>query len=42
MAQLTFNDEKFEINPELKPNAFTLENSENLRETDLDKPEKRH
>jgi hypothetical protein len=41
MARLTFNDEKFEINPELKPTAFTLENSENLRETDLDKPEKR-
>jgi hypothetical protein len=41
MARLTFNDEKFEINPELKPNAFTLQNSENLRETDLDKPEKR-
>jgi hypothetical protein len=42
MARLTFNDEKFEINPELKPTAFALENSENLRETDLDKPEKRH
>jgi hypothetical protein len=41
-ARLTFNDEKFEINPELKPNAFTLENSEKLRETDLDKPEKKH
>jgi hypothetical protein len=41
MARLTFIDEKFEINPELKPTAFTLENSENLRETDLDKPEKR-
>src|SRR5215510_4340734 len=42
LAKLTFNDEKFEINPDLKPNAFTLENSENLRETDLDKPEKKH
>jgi outer membrane lipoprotein-sorting protein len=42
IARLTFIDEKFEINPELKPNAFTLENSENLRETDLDKPEKKH
>ena len=42
MARLTFNDEKFEINPELKPTAFTLENSENLRETDLDKPEKKN
>jgi hypothetical protein len=41
IARLTFN-EKFEVNPELKPNAFTLENSENLRETDLDKPEKKH
>jgi hypothetical protein len=41
LARLTFN-EKFEINPELPPNAFTLENGEKLRETDLDKPEKRH
>jgi hypothetical protein len=41
MARLTFNEEKFEINPELKPNAFTLENSEKLRETDLDMPEKK-
>ena len=41
IARLTFNDEKFEINPDLKPNAFTLENSENLRKTDLDKPEKK-
>jgi outer membrane lipoprotein-sorting protein len=41
MARLTFNYEKFEVNPELKPTAFTLENSENYRETDLDKPEKR-
>jgi outer membrane lipoprotein-sorting protein len=42
LAKLTFSDEKFEINPDLKPNAFTLENSENLRETDLDKPEKKN
>ena len=41
IARLTFN-EKFEIDPDLKPNAFTLENSENLRETDLDKPENKH
>jgi hypothetical protein len=41
-ARLTFTEEKFEINPELKPNAFTLENSENLRELDLDKPETKH
>jgi len=42
MARLTFNDEKFEINPDLKPATFTLENGENLRETDLDRPEKKH
>ncbi len=41
MARLTFNDEKFEINPDLKPNAFALENTEKLRETDLDKPEQK-
>src|SRR5215468_4225464 len=42
MARLTFIDEKFQINPELKPTSFTLENTENFRETDLDKPEKKH
>jgi hypothetical protein len=41
MARLTFNAEKFEINPELKSAAFTLENTEKFRETDLDKAEKR-
>jgi hypothetical protein len=40
-ARLTFNDEKFEINPQLKPTTFTLDNTENLKETDLDKPEKK-
>src|SRR5215475_1425375 len=29
-ARLTFNDEKFEINPDLKQGAFTLENTEKL------------
>jgi hypothetical protein len=38
-ARLTFNEEKFEINPELKPEAFTLENTGKLPETDLDKSE---
>jgi hypothetical protein len=41
MARLTFQEDKFEINPELKSAAFTLENTEKFRETDLDKPEKR-
>jgi hypothetical protein len=40
-ARLTFNEEKFEINPELRPTTFILENTENLKETDLDKPEKK-
>jgi hypothetical protein len=40
-ARLTFNDEKFEINPQLNPTTFTLDNTENLKETDLDKPEKK-
>jgi hypothetical protein len=39
-ARLTFNDERFEINPtDLKPEAFQLENTENLPLTDLDKPD---
>jgi hypothetical protein len=38
-ARLTFNEERFEINPELKPEVFTLENTEKMPETDLDKPE---
>lgn len=37
-ARLLFNEEKFEINPELPPNAFALENTEKLAELDLDKP----
>src|SRR5262245_38800875 len=42
MARLTFNDDtKFEIDPELKPTSFTLENTEKFRETDLDKPDKK-
>lgn len=39
-ARMTFNDERFEINPDLKPSTFALENTENFREIDLDKPEK--
>lgn len=39
-ARLTFNDERFELNPtDLKPEAFQLENTENLPLTDLDKPD---
>jgi len=37
-ARLTFSEERFEVNPELPENAFVLENSEGLPETDLDKP----
>jgi hypothetical protein len=37
-ARLTFSEERFEINPELPTNAFMLENTESLPETDLDKP----
>jgi hypothetical protein len=40
-ARLTFHDKKFEINPQLLPKTFTLDNTENLKETDLDKPEKK-
>jgi len=40
-ARLTFNEEKFEINADLPATTFTLENTENLPETDLDKPEKK-
>jgi hypothetical protein len=37
-ARFTFGEESFEVNPELPPTAFTLENKENLPLTDLDKP----
>lgn len=37
-ARLLFNEEKFEINPELPPNAFALENADKLPELNLDKP----
>jgi len=37
-ARLLFSEEKFEINPELPANAFVLENTDKLPETDLDKP----
>jgi len=40
-ARLTFNEEKFEINADLPTTTFTLENSERLPETDLDKREKK-
>ena len=39
-ARFTFSAEHFEVNPELPATAFTLENKENLPETDLDKPVK--
>jgi hypothetical protein len=40
-ARLTFNDQKFDVNPnDLGAGAFVLENTEKLPETDLDKPEK--
>ncbi len=38
-ARFTFGGESFEVNPELPPTAFTLENKENLPLTDLDKPQ---
>ena len=37
-ARLTFNEERFEIDPELPANAFTLKNTDSLPEIDLDKP----
>jgi hypothetical protein len=37
-ARITFNDERFEIDPDLPENIFVLENTEGLPETDLDKP----
>lgn len=38
-ARFTFGSESFEVNPELPPTAFALENKENLPLTDLDKPQ---
>jgi hypothetical protein len=37
-ARLTFSEDRFEVNPQLPSNAFMLENTEGLPETDLDKP----
>jgi hypothetical protein len=37
-ARLTFSEDRFKINPQLPANAFTLENTEGLPETNLDKP----
>lgn len=37
-ARLTFTDGNFQTNVELPANAFQLDNTENLPETDLDKP----
>jgi hypothetical protein len=37
-ARLLFSEERFEVNPELPANAFVLENTDKLPETDLDKP----
>ncbi len=37
-ARLLFNEEGFQTNVALPPNAFLLENNEGLPETDLDKP----
>lgn len=39
-ARFSFSAEHFEVNPELPATAFTLENKDNLPETDLDKPVK--
>ncbi len=38
-ARLTFSEERFDINPELPANAFMLDNTDGLPETDLDKPQ---
>ncbi|MBL8192143.1 MAG: hypothetical protein JNK38_29300 [Acidobacteria bacterium] len=37
-ARLLFNEMNFEVNPELPATAFVLENTEKLKEVDLDKP----
>lgn len=37
-ARLTFSKDRFETNVELPPNAFSLENTEGLPETNLDNP----
>jgi hypothetical protein len=37
-ARLTFSEDRFKINPQLPANAFAMENTEGLPETDLDKP----
>ena len=37
-ARLLFNETNFEVNPELPAAAFMLENTEKLKEVDLDKP----
>jgi hypothetical protein len=37
-ARLLFNEVNFEVNPELPATAFVLENTEKLKEIDLDKP----
>ncbi|MEK7833844.1 MAG: hypothetical protein AAB401_22340 [Acidobacteriota bacterium] len=37
-ARLLFSETSFEVNPELPAAAFTLENTEKLKEVDLDKP----
>lgn len=37
-ARLSFNEQNFELNPDLPPTAFVLENTEKLKEVDLDNP----
>ncbi len=37
-ARLTFSEDRFELNQDLPPNAFVLENTDGLPETNLDKP----